>query len=454
MEKKLSNNLGLKVLSVFLAFFVWLAVVNINNPEDSDSKEVPLEIVNDGILTANGKTYELLTDKDTVTVSYRVRTLDKAGISASDFRAYIDLAEVYEPTGAVPVKVEVKGNKRLLDDPVARPGVIRIKTEDLQRKPFNLTANTEGKVAEGYIYGTPVISPSYIYVSGPMSLVGQINSVGIMIKLDGQDADLSGTEEVKCFDANGVVLELGDRVTFSRTEIEYTVPILKVKGLVLNFEPEGRVAEGYRYTGIESSLNSVEVVGLKSNLASINSLTIPGSELNMDGATGDREVTVDLNQYLPEGITLADPSIGEIKVVIKVEALEDRTFELKTSQIKQVGAYSEYDYQYDRDSVRVVIRGLKEDLDQLTIGALEAELNVGNMVPGVNDGEITIQLGDAYELVSYDYIQVTVSEKGPSGESKAAGEDESGSETEDETSEGPSGTTAAETKAETKAEAD
>ena len=78
MEKKLSNNIGLKVLSVFLAFFVWLAVVNINNPEDSDSKEVPLDIVNEGILTSNGKTYELLTDKDTVTVSYRVRTLDKA----------------------------------------------------------------------------------------------------------------------------------------------------------------------------------------------------------------------------------------------------------------------------------------------------------------------------------------------------------------------------------------
>ena len=37
--------LGLKVLSVFLAFFVWLAVVNIKNPEDSDSKEVPLDIV-------------------------------------------------------------------------------------------------------------------------------------------------------------------------------------------------------------------------------------------------------------------------------------------------------------------------------------------------------------------------------------------------------------------------
>ena len=41
---------------------------------------------NEGILTSNGKTYELLTDKDTVTVSYRVRTLDKAGHQRLSFQ--------------------------------------------------------------------------------------------------------------------------------------------------------------------------------------------------------------------------------------------------------------------------------------------------------------------------------------------------------------------------------
>ena len=50
MEKKLSNNLGLKVLSVFLAFFVWLAVMNIANPKVTRSQEVPLEILNESIL--------------------------------------------------------------------------------------------------------------------------------------------------------------------------------------------------------------------------------------------------------------------------------------------------------------------------------------------------------------------------------------------------------------------
>ena len=54
----------------------------------------------------------------------------------------------------------------------------------------------------------------------------------------------------------------------------------RVKTLGLNFETEGRVADGYRFTGIESNVNSVDVVGLKSDLAEINAINIPKSELN------------------------------------------------------------------------------------------------------------------------------------------------------------------------------
>ena len=59
------------------------------------------------------------TDKNTVTVSYKVRTLDSGSVSASDFRAYIDLADMYEPTGAVPIKIDVKNSH--VDSVTAKP---------------------------------------------------------------------------------------------------------------------------------------------------------------------------------------------------------------------------------------------------------------------------------------------------------------------------------------------
>lgn len=414
MEKNrinnLTNNLGLKILSVFLAFFIWMSVVNISNPEITDKKEVPLEVVNEKVLESSGKTYELLNDRNTVTVSYRVRTLDAGSVQASDFRAYIDLADMYEPTGSVPVKVETKNYK--VDVVVPKPSVIRVETEDLQRKQFEISAYLEGTTEDGYREGTVSISPTHVYVSGPVSSVGRISSVGIVIDVSGANADLTGSEKIQCFDANKNPITLDDRVTLSRTEIDYELSILKVKNLGLNFETEGKVAEGYRYTGIESSVNSVSVMGLKSNLAGVNSITVPKSELNMDGAAGDKTVTIDISKYLPEGVQLAGTD-NEITVTIKVEPLEDRTFNLPTSKIRQVGASSLYSYQYDRDSVRVVIRGLKEDLDQLNVENLGAEIDVENMEPGTHTGEIDFQLAAAYELVSYDSPQIIVHDRSP-----------------------------------------
>ena len=102
-----------------------------------------------------------------MTVAYKVRTLDAGSISASDFRAYIDLADMYEPTGAVPVKVDVKNSK--VDAVTAKPMVIRVTTEDVQQKKFELTAYTEGETESGYREGTVNIVPTSIYVSGPES---------------------------------------------------------------------------------------------------------------------------------------------------------------------------------------------------------------------------------------------------------------------------------------------
>lgn len=429
MEKRLSNNLWLKILSVFLAFFVWLAVVNISNPEKPGAKEVPLEVLNGSVLEASGKTYELTGDRTSVTVSYKVRTLDSANIKPSDFRAYIDLTDLYEPTGAVPVKVEVKNNK--VQSVVANPSVIKVETENLQRKLFDLVVKVTGVPEDGYKPGVASISPTYVYVSGPESIVGRISTVGITVKTEGANTDLSGTEAVRCFDANGNELELGDKVTFSRTEINYTLPILKVKNLSLTFETEGKVADGYQYTGIESSKNSVAVKGLKSDLAGINSINIPKSELNMDGATGDKEVAIDLNKYLPQGVELADPESSKIKVVIKVEALESRTYEIPVSQIQQVGASGQYDYEYDRDSVNLIVRGLREDLDQLNSADIGATLNVSGMEPGIHAGTLSFTLGDAYELISSNNIQVTVTEKGPAETEETGKEESSQAETEE-----------------------
>ena len=241
-------------------------------------KRQTLEIENEQVLLSAKKTYEI-SGKSTVSVSYEVRTRDEYRIKPSDFRAYIDLSELYSVTGSVPVKVEVLNNKELISNATAKPGVVHVETEDLQTKRFSLTAVTEGETEDGYAPNGITISPDYVTVQGPTTKVGQISYAGIEIDVSGLSTDKDGTEKIVFYDANGSSIEISDRIKTNISELQYHVVINKGKQLPLEYRVSGDVASGYRYTGAEGSKRTVSVIGPKSSLASVNTLIIPAEDV-------------------------------------------------------------------------------------------------------------------------------------------------------------------------------
>ena len=103
MKEKLTRNGSIKLISLFCAFFVWLGVVNVANPIKVSTEEVKVEFINGQVLERANLTYEIV-GKSTATISFKVRTKDEYKISASDFRAYADLSEMYDVTGAIPMR--------------------------------------------------------------------------------------------------------------------------------------------------------------------------------------------------------------------------------------------------------------------------------------------------------------------------------------------------------------
>ena len=69
MKNLLTNNIGLKILSVISAILLWIIVVNIDNPVISRVYSgIPVEIVNSSAITSEGKTFEVADDSDVITV--------------------------------------------------------------------------------------------------------------------------------------------------------------------------------------------------------------------------------------------------------------------------------------------------------------------------------------------------------------------------------------------------
>lgn len=412
MKEKLLNNLGLKVISLVLAFGVWMAVVNISDPIIDDSQTVSVEVRNEDVLEAANLSYEI-DGKPAVTVSYQVRTRDRSLLKASDFHAYVDLND-YNVTGSIPVTVEINKDKESLvksDTITAKPMVIRIITEELQRKRFDLEVKTTGSTEDGYDVERITLTPDYVTVEGPESQIGQINHMGVEIDLDNANADFSATAAPVFYDANGnKKAELGDKVTVNRQEIEYTVSVLKAKNLTLNFEVSGVVANGYRFTGVECDVKSVPVVGTKSILASLSALSISSDELNIDGATADKVVQLDLSQYLPPNTSISGDEYKNVAVKLKVEPLTTKVFTLELDQLNEEEPEADYEYSFDKETSDVTIRGLKEDLDALVVENLNAVLDLSGLEPGLHPGTLTFEVSGEFEVVDYTPFNITVAQ--------------------------------------------
>ncbi|MCI9104782.1 MAG: hypothetical protein HFG56_02330 [Lachnospiraceae bacterium] len=408
-ERLISNNLGLKILSLFLAFIIWLVVVNVSNPLVNRRRELTLEIENSEVLTAARRAYEI-SGKNTVTVSFDIHTRDEYKIRLSDFRAYIDLSELYDVTGSVPVKVEVLNNSDIYENVVPRPGVVRVTTEELQSKPFELQTDLRGEAASGYVLGKVTLTPDIVTVEGPISQVGLISQIGVRIQAENPNTDFDGHTNLVFYDANGNELEVDDRVRtdVDETGVGYQVSVDKIKELSLDFEVSGEVAEGYRYTGVECSRRSVSVTGAHSGMAAVNTVRIPASVLNIDGASQDQIVTVDIREFLPEGVLLARTEEPNVEIRLCVEALTTKTLELTQSNIKMIGGSEDLEYRLVPERIEVKIRGLEEELEPLSGEDLGASLNLAGLSSGNHILNLDFEQSDRFMVISQPTAEIEV----------------------------------------------
>lgn len=423
-----TNNLVLKISSLAVAFLVWIIVVNVSNPIVTRNISVPLNVVNANIITDAGKTYSLM-GANSVTVSYEVRSRDQSRISASDFNASIDLGDMYDITGAVPIAVEVVNNKDLIIGAVAsKPSIVRVSIEDLQRKEFTLTTKITGTPSDGFSVGEVKLDKTNVVVTGPVSVIGQISQIGVEIDVSGLDSNESGRAELKYFDANGNAFVISDnRVSKSFDNVGYSLVMLNGRTLALNFDVGGTAAQGYKFTGAESATKSIQVRGQPEVLEGLDSITVPASALSVEGATGDVNVTVDIKNFLPANVT----AVGDTKVnvTLKVEALDKKSLTLTVNDLNIVGAKPGVATNIVPEKITVVVSGLSANLESVTNADLKATLDVSEMNSGSNVGSLKFEPATGLSVDSYTPFEVIIgnhtSEKNEKNETTTAAEQSS-----------------------------
>ncbi len=407
--KTLTKNLGFKILAVVFAFILWLVVYNTDDPTVTVSYTTNVTVENASAVTEMNKCYEVLNGTNTVTFAVTAKRSVLNKLEDTDFTAVADMNRmiVNEEGDEANVPIEItskRSNSSLKYN--GKNKYLEVSLEDLMKRRFIITADTSGKVADGYALGeVTVTNPNVLNVSGPASIVNKIDSVVATIDVEGMSMNLSDNVIPALYDADGQEIDT-TKLKLSNTTVTISAKILSVKEIPLVFSTTGVPYGDYRVVEISSKPETVKVKGSSTILNPLSSLTIPGDVLNVSRAREDITTTIDISEYLPDGVELVNASDATVTVTVRIEAYESKKFNLNTSQITVDGLDTNYDLSFEQSTVAVTVSGLKDNLNVLTVSQLSASIDVTDL--GVGTHQVNLELSLDEDNYAYQTITVTV----------------------------------------------
>ena len=425
---KLTTNLGLKVIAFIFAVFLWFIVVNFDNPVGSSTfRDIPVQILNEDIITSAGEVYQVEGDKTVTVVVYATREV-RQKLTSDNIVATADIKQIDSTGRLVPIEVTINGFSGESVTAEAIPRNLTIQREKSGKKVMSLTVDTEGvKLADGYILGDASVEPDQVTITGAESVLDQVDrAVAQVDEVEGVSEDSVLPASLVLYDANGNELNQTQMSNNLGEEgLSVSVEVMKVKGIPVVFDVEGSPAEGYKYTGCVSTPESVQVCGKSEDIDKISEIDVPASVVDISGASEPIEMSVDITPYLPEGVELVDENSGNVKVTVKIEQEGTLSVDFMVSSIRINNLAENLQVSYEPDAeITFRFTGDEDLLDTLDISnAVSVDLSDYDR-PGTYDVPVKVNLPAGISQDGQVTVQLTLAEKASEGDQGSQGREE------------------------------
>lgn len=421
--KILTRNLGLKLLAFVFAVTMWLAVVNLDDPTVNKRFTIAVTIENEEVIEAANKYYEIEADSANVTFTVLGKRSIVDELSSSDFKAVADMSRLIQGENENIVPVEIMALRYSSKLTISkRTRQLKVILEDLMRQAFVILPAAQGEPAEGYALGSMVVEPNRLWVSGPKEIVSKIDSVKATIDVSNMSTDISDSVVPVLLDEDGEIVD-ATRLTLSLDIVTVKAGIVSQKTVPIKVSYSGKPADGYEVISAAAEPAEVTIKGKSDILNSISAIVIPEDVISVEGADEKFEQKVDLNQYLPDGVSLNKSVEASVTVKIDVEQLERRVFTVPTRNIGVDDLREGYQIDYNERNVEIEIYGLADDLDKLTVTALRPVLDVGGLAAGRHVRQLQLSLDSSKYVVGETMVSFTISSDENDNTQDDAGDD-------------------------------
>lgn len=410
--KTFTNNIGYKILAVAFAFILWLVVYNLNDPVKTKTFTTTVSVTGKEAVVDMGKWPTIKESDKTVTFSVSAKRSYLSELDDSDFYADVDLSNIVvdkdDPNSAT-VKVDIGCTKYKHSITFNRgEHQIPVSIEEYMQKQFAVKVSLEGSVSGNRALGdNPEANPKVVKVGGPKSLVSEIASANVTVKVDENtivaDNQITDRGELIMLDENG------DEVDMSKLDIDsqyksvaISVDVLSTKEVPIKCSTTGSPAGGKSVLGVNLSEESVLIKGAAESLNSITSIDV--GPIDITSATEDIKTSVDLSGYLPDNVSLVNSGKSKLSIDIQIETNATATLTLNSSNISYDGVSDGHKLSFATDKTSVVVSGTQSNIDKLSGMTLRGRIDV----TGLDDGTHTVTVTPNLDNTEYTWGEIKV----------------------------------------------
>ena len=326
LQKWIVNNLGFKILALVFAFVLWLVITNTTDPVTTRTiTGIPVQIENEAMVLDGEHVYTVISGSTATVVVSGNRSII-GNLTASDFVATADFAEL-SITNAVPIEVELTGDKARFAASVTitqKTHSMVINLEDMSEETLDVEVQFNGQQAEDMVIEDAVASPARVTLHAPESVISGAEKAVALVNYSEVSGNITLEKELIVYNSDGSPIVLGADVYLDEPSVSVKVTTSNIKSVPVSITATGTPGDGYELGGVTYSKNTISIRGDAQTLSGINEIVLPQGLLDVTGAEADVEITVDVMQYLPQGVTVYGDT-GTLTIVATISKVEQET---------------------------------------------------------------------------------------------------------------------------------
>lgn len=376
------KNLMVKLVCLLLSFGLWIYISNIENPiKQYTITNIPVQIVNLDVLKEDNLT--LAPDQNfTISLTIQGTSTNIYSINKSQFTAVANLSNYTLKSGDNSIPVEITNSPNNVN--IKNNGVLRIniKLENITEKTMPVKSELNVTTSNSTYVKNISFSTNQITVSGPEETVNEVSKLVVRGNVTANNSTTTASFPVVAVDSSGNVV---NDVVLSTNNVQTTITVEKGKLVPIKVQTTGELRAGLTLENIIANPNTIKILGSESVLDSTDEIL--SEPINLNSITGNE--TIITNLIVPRNITLL-PNENEINVDVKVSGADENNSEnvvngntetTKTFEIPITieGNLSGYTANLSSNTVTVVLKGTKKELDNLQASNLSCKVDISKL---------------------------------------------------------------------------